>query len=423
VVIKEIPPTTTSETLIATIEDAARKGKIKIRSINDFTAEQIEIEIKTHPGVDPAQLVPALYAFTGCETTISSRIIIIKDNRPVEMTVSEVLREATARLLDTLKRELELNEHKLLEDLFFKTLVQIFIENRIYKTIEQCKSQEAINKAIFEGFEPFKNELYRELRIEDVDMLLSVRIRRISLFDINKHRQDMQKVQAELAQVRKNLKSLVKYAIARLKGLLEKYGPIYPRCTRSSRFDEVEAKEVAFKSFKVTYDREKGYIGYKVGGDEFTMDCSEFDKLLLVFKDGRYKVVDLQDKLFIGPDLIYCAVPDRDRVMTLAYSNREATFLKRFTFGGAILNKEYNLIPPKSKILFFEPNTPAQIYIKYKPAPYQKVDQQIAKPEQLAVKGVKAVGNQISIKDVGSINSKPPRNWDKDAPTTPLNFT
>jgi topoisomerase IV subunit A len=423
IVIKEIPPTCTTESLISSIEDATRKGKLKVRSINDFTSEDVEIEIKAPQGVDPAQLVDALYAFTDCEASITSRLVLIKDNRPVEMTVSQVLRENTAKLLADLKRDLELTQHKLREELHFKTLVRIFIENRIYKKIEQCKTNEAVLSAVHEGFKPFRQEMYRDLNDTDVEMLLAVRIRRISLFDINKHREEMDKVKAELDQVGKNLKSLTQYAISRLKALLQKYGPQYPRLTKTSRFDEVEAREVAFKSFKLSYDREKGYVGYKAGGDEYQVNCSEFDKIIMVFKDGLYKVIELPEKLFVGPDLIYCGIAERDRLMTLAYTDRDANYLKRFNFGGTILNKEYHCIPPKSKILFFQPDTPEELYIRYKPAPHQKINQQICKPADLAPKGVQSKGNQISIKEIASINTKPTRGWDPEETTTRLQFT
>ncbi len=421
-VIKEIPPTTTTDSLMGSIEDAARKGKLKVRSINDFTSEDVEIEIKIPQGVDAEQLVNALYAFTDCETTISSRIIVIKENRPVELTVSEVLHENTAKLVKDLKRELDLKEQKLQDELHSKTLVRIFVENRIYKQIEQSKTNEAVCAAVHEGFKPYRSEMFRDLIDADVEMLLGVRIRRISLFDINKHREEMDKVKAELDETRKHLKNVTKYAISHLEALLAKYGPLYPRLTKSSRYDEVEAREVAFKAFKVAYDRESGYVGYKVSGDEFKVDCTKFDKLLLVFKDGHYKVIELPEKLFIGPDVFHCAIPERDRVFTLAYTNREATYLKRFTFGGTILDKVYHCIPPKSKILFFEPDTPAGLYIKYKSAPYQKINQQTCNPTEVEVKGAKTRGRQISIKDVSSVNSKPPRGWDPEAPTTKLQF-
>lgn len=422
VVIKEIPPTTTTDSLIASIEDAAQKGKIKVKSVNDFTSEEVEIEIKAPGGVSADQLVDALYAFTECEVSIASRLIVIKNNRPVELTVSEVLRENTVQLVEILKRELELKEKKLQDELHFRTLERIFIEERIYKKIEQCKTNEAVLAAVFDGFKPFNRQLIRDLVNEDVERLLQVRIRRISLFDINQHRQEMEKVKAGLEETRKNLKGLTRYVISHLEALLEKYGPLYPRLTKSSRYDEVDAKEVAFKAFKVGYDRESGYVGYKVSGEEFHVDCTKFDKLILVFKDGHYKVIELPEKLFVGPDLVYCAVPERDRVMTLAYTNREATYLKRFTFGGTIMNKEYHCIPPKSKILFFEPDTPAELYIKYKPAPYQKIHQQTCKPADVTVKGAKSRGNQISIKEVAWINSKPGRSWDPEAPIAALQF-
>ncbi len=421
-VITEIPPSTTTESLTASIEDASRKGKIKVKSINDYTAEDVEIEIKVPNGVSAEKLVDALYAFTDCEVSIASRITVIRNNRPVELTVSEVLRVNTEQLVDTLKRELELKQSRLQEELFFRTLERIFIEERIYKKIEQCKSSEAVQEAVYDGFKPFRKQLSRDLTDADIDRLLQVRIRRISLFDINQHRQEMEKVKAELEETRKNLKNLTKYVIGHLEALLAKYGPLYPRLTKSSRYDEVDAREVAFKAFKVAYDRESGYVGYKVSGDEFVVECTKFDKIMLVFKDGHYQVVELPEKQFVGPDLYYCGLPDRERIFTCAYTNRQATYLKRFKFGGSILNKMYHCIPPKSRVLFFEPDTPKELFIKYKPAAYQKITQQTCNPSEVEVKGPKTRGRQISIKDVSSINSKPSRGWDTEAATTKLVF-
>src|SRR6185436_8547687 len=162
--------------------------------------------------------------------------------------------------------------------------------------------------SIHEGFKLHRKELWRDLTDEDVQTLLEVRIRRISLFDINKHREEMEKVKAELDETRKHLKNVTRFAIAHLEALIEKYGPQYPRLTKSSRYDEVEAKEVAFKAFKIAYDRDSGYIGYKVTGEEFRVDCTKFDKLLMVFKDGHYKVIELPEKLYVGPDLVYGAI-------------------------------------------------------------------------------------------------------------------
>lgn len=422
VVIKEIPPTTTTESLMASIEDAARKGKLKVKSVTDFTSEEVEIEVKCPPGVTAEKLVDALYAFTDCEVTLASRIIVIKDHRPVEMTASEVLRENTAQLVDILRRELELKQARLRDELHFRTLERIFIEERLYKKIEKCRTHEAVLAAVREGFVPFAAELARPLGDADLERLLEVRIRRISLFDIERHRQEVTRLKGELKETEKHLKNVVKYAISHLEGLLEKYGPQFPRLTRPSRFDEVDTREAAFKAFKVAYDRESGYLGYKVAGEEFKTDCTRFDRLLLVFKDGHYKLIELPEKLFVGPDLVHVGLPERERVFTLAYTTREATYLKRFTFGGMILNKDYQCVPEKGRILFFEPDTPAELYIRYKPAPYQKINQQTCHPAEVEVKGPKTRGRQISIKEVSSITSKPTRGWDPEAPTTKVVF-
>ncbi len=422
VIIKEIPPTTTTDSLIGSIEDAARKGKIKVKSINDFTSEEVEIEIKAPSGVSAEQLVDALYAFTDCETTIASRLIVIQANRPIETTVSEVLKTNTAQLVQLLRRELELRQKELEDELHFRTLERIFIEERIYKRIEQCKTNESVIAAVHDGFKPFHRQLRRELAGADVDRLLQVRIRRISLFDINQHRAEMAKTKADLDETRKHLRNVVKHAIAHLERLLDKYGPLYPRLTRSSRHEEIDAREVAFKSFKIAYDRASGYVGHKVSGEEFRVDCTKFDKVLLVFKDGHYQVIELPEKLFVGPDLYYCGLPERDRVFTLAYTNRDASYLKRFTFGGSILNKEYFCIPAKSRLLFFEPDTPPELYIRYKPAPHQKVHQQTCNPAEVDVKGPKTRGRQVSIKDIASVTSKPTRGWDPEATTAKVVF-
>ena len=423
VVITEVPPTTTTDSLIASIEDATQKGKLKVKSINDFTSENVEIEIKCPAGVDAEKLIDALYAFTDCEVTIASRIVVIKDNRPVELTVSEVLRENTDQLIAVLKRELELREKKLQDELHYRTLERIFIEERIYKLIEKCKTSEAVSAAVFDGFKPFKRQLVREIVDTDVDRLLQVRIRRISLFDINQHREEMEKVVADLAETRKHLKNLTKYVINHLEALLEKYGPIYPRLTtKSARHEEVDVKAAAFKAFKVAYDRETGYVGYKVNGEEFKVECTKFDKILLVFKDGTYKVTELPEKLFVGPELFFCGLPDRETVFTCAYTDRKASYLKRFKFGGTIMNKVYLCIPDKSRILYFAPTTPKVLYVRYKPAPHQKVNQQTCDPSKIEIKSPKTRGRQISIKDISSVTAEPTRGWDENANTPEIVF-
>ncbi|MDB4459266.1 hypothetical protein N9059_01705, partial [bacterium] len=219
--ITAISPTSTTDSLINSIEDASRKGKIKVKSISDYTAEKIEIEIKLPPGVKAEKTIPALYAFTDCETSISSRIIVIRENRPVEMSVTQILRFNTMMLKNFLEKELKLAEAKLNEELHFKTLVQIFVENRIYKRIEDCKTNEKVVSEIYIGFEPFKKKLIRNITDADIEKLLAVHIRRISLFDINKHQDEMEKLLRDLAEVRKNLGQLTRYTVRHLKELIK----------------------------------------------------------------------------------------------------------------------------------------------------------------------------------------------------------
>lgn len=412
IVITEVPPTATSETIISSIEDAAKKGKIKVRSINDFTSEHIEIEIKLAAGMDADRTVQALYAFTDCEASISSRIILIENNRPVELTVSEVLRRNTAKLVRDLERELQIKEGKLNEELFFKTLVRIFIENRIYKKIESCQTNDAVFQAVHKGFEPHQQELWRDLTDDDVEMLLKVPIRRISLFDINRHKDEMEKLQRELDTVRKYLKNVVKYAIGHLEALYKEYAPAFPRLTEITSFEAVTAKEAAIKTLKFSYDRARGYAGFKVAGGEFEIPCSQIDKILYVREDGSYRVGQVEEKAYVGQNLVYCGLPDRDAVFVAIYQHNDVSYIKRFQFGGTIMNKEYQLAPPKSKLLYFAPDDYEELYLKYKPAKGQRIHEQLVHPRDLRVKSARSRGNQLTIKKVKSISSSKPRGWD-----------
>ncbi|NQV31591.1 MAG: DNA topoisomerase IV subunit A [Phycisphaeraceae bacterium] len=234
-VIKELPCVQNTESVISSIEDAVRRKKVQVRSIDDFTAGHVEIEITLSQGADQDKAIKALYAFTKCETSVSSRIIAIRDKRPVEMNTEQVLRENTRQLLDILFRELELRKHNLLEEFHTKTLVQIFVENRLYKLIEECKTYDAVVKAVFKGLEPFRPKLKRDVTKDDVEMLLGVRIKRISRFDIDKNRKDIEAILKELAEVEKNLKGLKAYAIKYIKALIKKYKRITPEPPRSTR--------------------------------------------------------------------------------------------------------------------------------------------------------------------------------------------
>jgi topoisomerase-4 subunit A len=296
VLIKEIAPFTTTESVIQSIEDAAKKNKIKIASIHDYTAEFVEIEVTFQRGVNVDKGITALYAYTDCEVSISPNLIVIRDNRPYTMTVSEVLQANTEKLVRDLKKELELDLLKQ-ENLFHaKTLEQIFIEQRIYKRIEECESFEAVIEAVEQGLVPFRSLLKRDIVREDIEKLLEIRIKRISRFDINKSHQEIKEIVDKITVILDHLCHLRRYTINFIKSLLEKYGPLYPRLTKLDTFEEIDVKNVALRNVKVSYDRGSGMLGSSVKAEE-TIACTEFDRLLIISKkDGLVKVIPIPEK-------------------------------------------------------------------------------------------------------------------------------
>ena len=410
-IITEVPHGTTTESLTASIEDAVKKKKVPVRAIDDFTAEKVEIELTLSPGASQEKATQALYAFTKCETSVSSRLICLRDKRPVEMTVDEVLRANTKQLVEILEGELNLRRAKLLDDFHSKTLVQIFVENRIYKKIEQCKSYESVIAAIYKGLDPFKDQLRRAIVDEDIEMLLGVRIKRISLFDINKNRQDIENILEELAEVEKNLKALKGYAIRYLKRLIKEYKGQYPRCTESTSFKEIAVRELTATELQIKQD-DNGYIGTNVKG-EVLLECSSLDKLLMVWKNGMYKVMPPPEKLFVDGNLERCEIFDREKQYTAVYTDARLTYLKRFKFGGVIMNKEYYLTPgEKSKLKLLVDGTPEAVYVKYQKAKGQRIRQQRFNPSDIAIKGVKSRGNRMTTKSIQYIGTEPGRWWD-----------
>ena len=411
-VITELPYGVTTEAAMASIEDAVKKKKVPVRQIDDFTAEKVEIEMTLSPGASQEKAIQALYAFTKCESSVSGRLICLRENRPVEMTVDEVLRENTKQLLDILEKELILRKSQLLDDFHSKTLVQIFVENRIYKNIEQCKTYEAVIAAVYKGLEPFRKQLKRAIVDEDIEMLLGVRIKRISLFDINKNRKDIEDILAELTQVEKDLGALNGYTIRYIKNLIKEYKADYPRLTKATGFAEVEVRELTATELQIKKD-ENGFIGTSVKG-ETILECSSLDKLLVVWTDGKYMVMPPPDKLFIDDSLERCEIFDRDKQYTAVYTDSRITYLKRFKVGGTIMNREYYISQgDKSKLQLLADGTPDAIYVKYNPAKNQRINQQKFKPSDIAVKGVKSRGNRMTTKSIKYIGTDPGRWWDK----------
>ncbi|MBN1670806.1 MAG: DNA topoisomerase IV subunit A [Kiritimatiellae bacterium] len=413
-VIREIPYGTTTDSVIASIEDAARKKKIAVKAINDFTAEKIQIHVELGPDQDLDKAVQSLYAFTLCEAALASRPVVIQQGRPVEMTVDQILRYNTDRLVTLLKKELQLELKRLEDELHRKTLVQIFVENRVYKRIESCKTYPKVQEAVLTGMNAFKKLFVRPITGADVDMLLGIPIKRISQFDIAKSRKDIETIAADIAKVRKHLKALVPYAIRYLKDLIKKYGESYPRRTKVTTFDTVEVRELTATELSIGYDREKGYLGTGIDGEPL-LQCSSHDKLVLVWDDGRYRVVQPPEKLFVDKNLLYCAVADRDKVMIVVYTDGQITYLKKFTFGGTIMNKDYLCTLESSKVLLFADDQPPAVYVRYKKAPRVRILQQVFHTAELVVKGVRARGIQMSSKKISAIALKKPRGWDDKA--------
>jgi len=412
-VIREIPFATTTDSLIASIEDAARKGKIKVRSINDFTSERVEIEIILQEEESADRAVEALFAFSLCQVQISSRIVVISGNKPVELTVDDVLKHNTDRLLHILRKELLLEQKRLNDEFHRKTLVEIFIENKIYKQIEECKTPEEVEKVVMDGLAPFASRLIRPVSGKDLEMLLEIQIRRISQFDLNKNRAELEKVKILLAEVAEKLSSVKLHVIRYLRNLIRKYGEAYPRHTRIEKFAAVEIREITATELTIGYQRDKGYLGSGIKG-EVLLQCSSYDKIIIFWKDGRYKVIQPVEKLFVDAGVIYCGVAERKSVLTVVYLEDFFAYAKRFTVGGTILNKEYRCIPKGSEVLLFSDQQPGSLYVQYVLDAAQKIQQQEFDTKKLPVRDPKARGIMMTSKKIASIQGVRPEGWNPE---------
>ena len=349
-VIREIPATTTTESLILSIERAVARNKMKLAAINDYTTAKVEIEVVPMRGYDPDKALKALYAYTDCSVSISTNLTVIRENRPCQMSVPEVLHRNTEKLLEYLRRELEIELGKLEDAFHDKTLAQIFIENRIYKKIEECETYELVLKEVHKGLRKFRNLLKRDVTDEDIEKLLAIPIRRISLFDINKNRKDIDDILEQINQVNKHLKRLTSYAIKYLKGILEKYASAFERRTEIESFDRIDKQAVALNNIKVGWDRKNCYIGTAVRSDE-RVTCNEYDHLLCIERKGAYKVIMIPDKLFIGR-LYYFTKYDKNQTYFIIYSDKKTGkfYAKQSKINKFITDREYSLCPSGCKL-------------------------------------------------------------------------
>ena len=414
----ELPYSQTTETVIRSIEDAIKRKKVPVRSISDFTAEKVEIEITLTPETNQDKAIQKLYAFTKCETSVSSRIVIIHDKRPVEMTTEQVLRENVGQLLKILNRELNLKKQQLLEEFHSKTLVQIFVENRLYKAIEECKTYPAVLDAVEKGLKPFRSRLKRDVTKKDLEMLLSVRIKRISRFDIEKNRKDIEAILNELETVEKNLGDLKGYAVRYIQRLIKKYRKEYPRRTSVETFKAMDVRKLTANELAINLDSEKGFIGYGVKGDPKLL-CSSLDKLLIVKSDGSFVVMPPPETYYVDDKLLWLGLYNRDLVFTAVYNDWGVNYIKRFKIGGVIMNSEYGYIPKDAKMLLCCYGTPDSLYVKYESAKRQRISQQAFDLRKVRIKSLKTKGIQLTSKDISRIGTRPERWWDKKIKSPP----
>ena len=444
-VITELPWGETTDTISESIEDAVKKKKVAVRKIHDLTSESVRIELELAAGASPEKTMTALYAFTSCEKSISSRPVVLVDGRPRLMKVSEILRANVERLRGLMKREQESRLGEL-DDLFHaRTLDRIFIEERIYKRIESEKTMEGVRAAVRTGFAPHMKELRRkEISDDDIERLLKLQIRRISQFDIDRNRAEIKAIRDEEAQVKDNLVHLRAFTVSYLKGLVRDYRKKYPRCTQAARsaFKEVDVRAITATELTIRWDKENHYLGSGIRGGDELFKCSSLDELILVWRDGRFKKIQPEDRTFVDKDLIqvirYDQEKDRDaRVFTCVYEEGGYGFsyIKRFAFGGLIRNKEYRLAPekPKSKVLMFVEGCQETLYVKYKPAKGQKIHQQhfhplelvdrvnretskAEKQEVVPVRAAGAKGKQLTTKPIARLGFSKGSWWDDSEP-------
>ncbi|WGH76687.1 DNA gyrase/topoisomerase IV subunit A [Tenacibaculum tangerinum] len=363
-VINEIPFGTTTSSLIDSILKANDKGKIKIKKIEDNTAAEVEILVHLPPNVSPDKTIDALYAFTSCENSISPLCCIIEDNKPIFIGVSEILKKSTDFTVELLKRELEIQLHELEEQWHFASLERIFIENRIYRDIEEVETWEGVIEAIDKGLKPYTKHLKREVTEEDIVRLTEIRIKKISKFDIDKAKQFIESLEEKITEVKNHLDNLIDFAIDYFKELKAKYGKGKERKTEIRIFDDIVATKVVMRNSKLYVNREEGFIGTSLRKDEYVTDCADIDDIIVFRDNGTMMVTKVDAKTFVGKGIIHVAVfkkKDKRTVYNMIYRDgaKGATYMKRFNVTSVTRDKEYNLgnDNPKSKVLYFTANS------------------------------------------------------------------
>ncbi|WP_027136788.1 DNA gyrase/topoisomerase IV subunit A [Gaetbulibacter saemankumensis] len=362
-VITELPFGTTTSSLIDSVLKANDKGKIKVKKIEDNTAAEVEILVHLPSGLSPDKTIDALYAFTSCESSISPLGCVIEDNKPLFVGVSEMLRRSTDNTVQLLKQELEIRLGEFEEQWHFASLERIFIENRIYRDIEEEETWEGVIQAIDKGLQPYVEHLKRAVTEEDIVRLTEIRIKRISKFDIDKAQQKIEALEEEIAKVKHHLANLIDYAIAYFKRLKEEYGKGRERKTEIRVFDDVDATKVVIRNTKLYVNREEGFVGTSLRRDEYVGDCSDIDDIIVFTKTGKMMVTKVDSKTFVGKDIIHVAVfkkKDKRTIYNLIYRDGKggASYIKRFAVTSVTRDREYDLTNgnKSSAVLYFSAN-------------------------------------------------------------------
>ena len=415
-IVSELPFSTTTTSLINSILKANDKGKIKVKKVEDNTAEYVEIAITIPAGISPDKTIDALYRFTDCEVSISPLSCVIEDDTPKFLGVSDMLQQSTNHTLSLLKKELEVNLNELQEKWHFAALERIFIENRIYHKIEELDNWKEIIETIHTELKPHTKHLLRAVTDEDVEKLTEIKIKKITKFDLNKANEELLKLEAKIEEIKGYLANLTDYAIAYFKTLKAKYGKGKERKTEIKTFESIDATKVVVANKKLYINREEGFIGTTMRKDEFVCDCSDIDDIIIFRKDGVMQVVKVDSKVFVGKGIIHCAVfkkKDERTIYNMIYKDGKSgnTMMKRFPVTSITRNKDYSLTKSNkgSKVLYFtaNPNGEAESVTvnlkKLAKLKTLKIDVDFAK---LAIKGKGAGGNIVTKNPVRKIELK-----------------
>ncbi|MDD2511906.1 MAG: DNA gyrase/topoisomerase IV subunit A [Proteiniphilum sp.] len=417
-VVRDIPYGRTTASVVESILKANEKGKIKIKKVDDITARNVEIQVQLAPGVSSDKTIDALYAFTDCEISISPNCCVIDEDKPHFLTVSEVLRVSVDTTRNYLRLELEIEKGEKQEALLFASLEKIFIEERIYKDkeFENAANMDCAVAHIDKRLEPFKSSFIREINHEDILRLMEIKMARILKFNSDKSNETIARLAEEIGEIDHNLENLTDYTIAWYLMLKERYGKNYPRRTEIRSFENIEAVKVAEANEKLYVNREEGFIGTGMKKDEFVCNCSDIDDIIVFFKDGKYKVVKVSEKMFVGKNILYANVfkkNDKRTIYNVVYRDGKLSphYIKRFSVTGVTRDKEYDLTKgkPGSRIAYFSsnPNGEAEtIKVILKPKPRLRILQFEKDFSEIDIRGRSAMGNILTKAEVHRIQLK-----------------